>query len=84
MTTIDRNNNISDSASDPALAAEWRLAPQEALKVEGRKVEGPTVQPFNPSTFQPSVKRDSTPGAVALHRLVLVFKGGDCILVGEV
>ena len=71
-------------SSDSALAAEWRLAPQEALKVECRKVEGPTVQPFNPSTFQPPVERDSTPGAVALHRLVLVFKGGECLMSEEV
>ena len=66
-------------ASDPALAAEWRLAPPEASKVEG-----PTVQPSSLSPFQPPVERDSAPGAVALHRLVLVFKGGECVLSEEV
>ena len=39
-----------------------------------------TSQPFNLSTSQPS----SSGGRVRLHRLVLVFHGGDCVLAEEV
>ena len=47
--------------------------------------EPETVQPFNFSTFQPfNLSTDGAAGSVSLHRLVLVFRGGDCILSEEV
>ena len=59
-------------SADPALVAKWRLKP----------VESPTA---NLSTFQPfNLSTDGAGGSVSLHRLVLVFKGGDCILHEEV
>ncbi len=58
--------------ADPALVAKWRLKP----------VESPTA---NLSTFQPfNLSTDGAGGSVSLHRLVLVFKGGDCLLAEEV
>ncbi len=59
-------------SADPALAAKWRLKP----------VESPTA---NLSTFQPfNLSTDGAGGSVSLHRLVLVFKGGDCVMAEEV
>ena len=59
-------------SADPALVAKWRLKP----------VESPTA---NLSTFQPfNLSTDGAGGSVSLHRLVLVFKGGDCLLAEEV
>ena len=40
-----------------------------------------TVKPSNCQTVKPAVECD---GPVALHRLVLVFHGGDCLLAEEV
>ncbi len=58
-------------SADPALAAKWRLKP----------VESPTA---NLSTYQPfNLSTDGAGGSVSLHRLVLVFKGGDCLLAEE-
>ncbi len=59
-------------SADPALVAKWRLKP----------VESPTA---NLSTFQPfNLSTDGAGGSVSLHRLVLVFKGGNCLLAEEV
>ena len=63
---------LDQYSADPALVAKWRLKP----------VESPTA---NLSTFQPfNLSTDGAGGSVSLHRLVLVFKGGDCILLEEV
>ena len=65
--------------ADPALAAKWRL-----MAVEGRRSNASrrprTLQLFNLSTIQPA----QAEGHVHLHRLVLVFEGGDCLLAEEV
>jgi hypothetical protein len=60
-------------SADPALVAKWRLKP----------VESPTA---NLSTFQPfNLSTDGAEGGtVSLHRLILVFKDGGCILHEEV
>ncbi len=66
-------------SADPALAAKWRLKPVESPK---SKVQSPTT---NLSTFQPfNLSTGGAVGSVTLHRLVLVFKGGDCLLSEEV
>lgn len=52
---------LDQYSADPALAAEWRLAP----------------------LLQGQQSTEHCP-AVTLHRLVLVFKGGECILQEEV
>ncbi|MBP5543722.1 MAG: AAA family ATPase [Kiritimatiellae bacterium] len=58
-------------SADPALVAKWRLKP----------VESPTA---NLSTFQPfNLSTDGAGGSVSLHRLVVVFQGGDRILADE-
>ena len=65
--------------ADPALVAKWRLRP---VGSPTSKVESPTT---NLSTFQPlNLSTDGATGSVILHRLVLVFRGGDCILCEEV
>jgi hypothetical protein len=59
-------------SADPALVAKWRLKP----------VKSPTA---NLSTFQSfNLSTDGAEGSVSLHRLVLVFKGGDCVMAEEV
>ncbi len=63
-------------SADPALAKKWRLESDESQR---SKVQPPTLQPFNPSTVQPAPAE----GRVQLHRLVLVFRGGDCIMREE-
>jgi len=61
------------------LATEWQLAQVESPK---SKVEGPAT---NLSTFQPfNLSTGGATGSVSLHRLVLVFHGGDCVLSEEV
>ena len=74
------------------LTAEWRLRPMrnaecrmqnEGLKVEkseSLKVVG-TVKPSNRQTAKQAVECD---GTVTLHRLVLVFHGGDAVVAQEV
>ena len=63
-------------SADPALVAKWRLKGGKAadLKPEGRlkAAEGGDLT------------GKGAEGSVSLHRLVLVFKGGDCVLHEEV
>ena len=60
-------------SADPALIAEWRL--NEKCKVKSVKLEGDSTLH---STFY------TLHSSVALHRLVLVFHGGTCVLAEEV
>ena len=60
-------------SADPALIAEWRL--NEKCKVKSVKLEGDSALH---STFY------TLHSSVALHRLVLVFHGGTCVLAEEV
>ena len=75
------------------LAAEWRLKPMQNEECRMQNGEctmhnaqctmqgGATVKPSNCQTVKPTVECD---GTVTLHRLVLVFHGGDCVLGEEV
>ncbi|MBR3085886.1 MAG: hypothetical protein IKH04_05715 [Kiritimatiellae bacterium] len=66
-------------SADPALAAKWRL---KAVEGQRSKAESPTT---NLSTFQPlNLSTDGATGSVSLHRLVLVFRGGDCLMAEEI
>ncbi len=66
-------------SADTALAAKWRLRP---VGSPTSKVECPTT---NLSTFQPlNLSTHGAAGSVILHRLVLVFHGGDCLMREEV
>ena len=62
---------LDQYAASRDLAAEWRLKP-----VESPATNLSTLLPFNLST-------DGAAGSVTLHRLVLVFHGGDCVLAEE-
>ena len=63
-------------SSDPALSAAWRLKENVECKMENVKLgESPEIQ--TPQTSQ-------TSQTVSLHKLVLVFHGGDSMLAEEV
>ena len=71
-------------AADPALAAEWRLKPMQNAECRMQNAECRMQNGATASTLQ-RLEGDSAPGGhVTLHRLVLVFKGGDCLLHEEV
>ncbi len=73
-------------SANPALATEWRLKPMQNAECRMRNGEGAsTFQPFNYSTFQRSEGgAPASGGHVALHRIILVFRGGDSLLAEEV
>ena len=78
-------------SADPALAAEWRLKPMQNAQCTMHN--GEAGQLSREAALRPqcghlcgeaALTGDCAPGAVSLHRLVLVFKGGDCLLREEV
>ena len=77
-------DQLDKYSADPALAAKWHLCCSNetggALPPGRRQDGGP------PYGEPPSRRLTGTTGvsSVALHRLVLVFHGGDCVLSEEV
>ncbi len=67
----EATEQLDKYSSDPALVKAWRLTPQPP--------NHPTTQPPNHPTTQPPDQ-----SSVSLHRLVLVFHGGECVLSEEV
>ena len=63
-------------SSDPALAIAWRLKESVKCKVKSAKLEGDST------TLNSQLSTLNS--TVTLHRLVLVFHGGDCLLADEV
>jgi hypothetical protein len=82
-------------SADPELAANWQLKGMQNAECRMQNGEctmhnaqctmadggAATVKPSNCQTVKPAVECD---GSVTLHRLVLVFHGGDCLLAEEV
>jgi len=73
-------DQLDQYSSDPVLVAEWRLGRTGCQPVDGVGTGRTGCQPV------PANDRAgrSTNGTVTLHRLVLVFHGGDCLLSEEV
>ena len=69
-----------DPAPSQEQLADIRAKAIEQLDRYSSDLHPSTFQPFNLSTFQPS----PAGAGVRLHRLVLVFHGGDCVLAEEV
>ena len=69
-------------SSDPGLAVAWHLKGSEKLKVKSEKLGGESEKLEGNSTFNSSLLTFNS--TVTLHRLVLVFHGGDCVLAEEV
>ena len=69
-------DQLDQYSSDPALVAKWHIAP---VGVAG-------VPPATGTTGVPPVEAATNVALprVTLHRLVLVFHGGDCVLAEEV
>ena len=65
-------------SADPALAAEWRLGQIENGKWKMENGEAASTLQLQEG-YAPAAG-----GHVTLHRLVLVFHGGDCVLAEEV
>ncbi len=72
---IDQLNRYS---ADPALAAAWHLGTGTG---SDKSVASPSGATFGEAALSPL---HNDVGTVTLHRLVLVFHGGDCILADEV
>ena len=72
----DATEQLDRYFSDPALAVAWRLKESVKCKVESVELAGdsPTL----------NAQRPTRSSSVTLHRLVLVFHGGDCVLAEEV
>ena len=84
---------LDQYSADHDLVAEWRLNQVQSSKFEvqssaaeidkrineqtNKRTDDATVKPSNCQTVKP------TAGTVTLHRLVLVFHGGDCLLAEE-
>ena len=66
----DATEQLDQYSSDPAIVAEWRLT-------TGRTGVSPVPDVTGQDARSPS-------GTVTLHRLVLVFHGGECVLSEEV
>ena len=79
---------LDQYAASRDLAAEWRLNPVQSSKFEVQSSAAETVKPSNRQTAE-TVKPSNcqtvkpTGGTVTLHRLVLVFHGGECVLAEE-
>ena len=63
-------------SADQALAAKWHLGTEMG---SDKSVASPKEATFGEAALSPLHN-----GTVALHRLVLVFHGGDCVLSEEV
>ena len=69
-----------DPTPSPEQLADIRAKAIDQLDRYSSDLHPSTFQPFNLSTFQPT----PAGAGVRLHRLVLVFHGGDCALSEEV
>ena len=72
----DATEQLDRYSSDPALAVAWRLKESVKWKVESVELEGA------PPAL--NAQRPARSSSVTLHRLALVFHGGDCVLAEEV
>ena len=66
---------LDQYSADPRLIREWHLCGNEELRVNSEELNCGSTLNSQPSTLN---------SQVALHRLVLVFHGGDCVLADEV
>ena len=74
----EATEQLDQYSSDPALAAAWHLS---AGTGSDKSVASPSGATFGEAALSPL--HDDV-GTVTLHRLVLVFHGGDCVLSEEV
>ena len=71
-----RPRRFGKYSADPSLAAKWHLGTETG---SDKSVASPKGATLGEAALSPLYN-----GTVALHRLVLVFHGGDCVLNEEV
>ena len=77
---------LDQYSADPALAAKCHLK-RDASSLKARSADSQPAGQYTAAAggdLQPEGRFKAADGSVSLHRLVLVFKGGDCILHEEV
>ena len=72
----DAIDQLDKYSADPALVAKWHLGTETG---SDKSVASPKGATLGEAALSPLHD-----GTVALHRLVLVFHGGDCVLNEEV
>ena len=85
-----RPRRFGKYSADPSLAAKWHLGTETGSDKSVASPKGATLgeaalSPLQKeTTFGEAALSPLHNGTVALHRLVLVFHGGDCVLNEEV
>ncbi len=78
-------DQLDKYSSDPALVAKWHIGGRGATALPGsdRSVASPKETTHGEAVL-PSLHDGADCSCVALHCLVFVFHGGDCVLAEEV
>ena len=78
-------DQLDKYSSDPALVAKWHIGGRGATALPGsdRSVASPKETTHGEAAL-PSLHDGADCSCVALHCLVFVFHGGDCVLAEEV